>query len=122
MSIEVDRNIVKNLTAYTAKGKITVNDFIYEVKKFYERNPTENVLWNLLDADLWGLNAKDMESISSSTLSYKSDYIRIKVAIVVCDEHSYDLSIWFRNYAEMDDSPFRIEVFKSLTEANKWLE
>lgn len=122
MAIQITQNRSNDLTSFIGTGRIKVSDLMHEVANFYKGRPTKNVLLNFLDADLWEVNAKDIEFISSYIMRYQSNFNREKTAIVTGDEHSYNLSIWFRNWGEFNKIPFQVKVFKSLTEAKQWLD
>lgn len=122
MSIESKVSRIKQLTTYTVTGEVTLEEILNEVEIFYQDDPTENVLWNFLKADLWRLNAKGAEQISSFPRRYDPDNRRKKTAIVAQDEHIYQLSGWFKQYGEIDELPFDVKIFRTLEEAYFWLD
>lgn len=120
--INIEVSLIRQLTIYTLTGKTTLHDLLEEVENFYKEEPTENVLWNLLEANLYNLNAKDAEVISSHSARYDNNIKRRKTAIVSNNEHTYLLAEWFKLYGEMDNLPFKVGVFESLSEAKHWLD
>ncbi len=122
MAIQIEIDEPKKLTSYTVTGKITLVDLLNELESFYQGTPTENVLWDLSDAVLYKINAKDAEMISNFGSRYGVGSNRKKTAIVATDEHLYRLAVWFKEYGETDNLPFKVKVIKKLSEAHQWLD
>lgn len=122
MTIQIEIDEPKHLTIYTVTGKVTLVDLLNELESFYQGTPTENVLWDLSDAVLWKITAKNAEAISKFGSRYGVSNNRKKTAIVATDEHPYRLAVWFKEHGETDNLPFKVKVFKKLSEAHQWLD
>jgi len=121
MSIQKETDISNELTTYTVNGKVTLDEILSEVESFYDGDPTPNVLWDFRDAILWAINAKDVEIISSYRSRFTEGSIRKKTGLIISDEHSQNLAIWFQGYGKIDELPFGVEVFRTKSEAIEWL-
>ncbi len=121
MPIQKKTSQFEQLTEYIVTGKVSLSEFMAELSAFYSGEITPYVLWDLTDAVLWNINAKDAEVLSSHRGRFLQAENRVKTAFVADHEHSLNLSTWFKQYGEMDRLTFQVEVFSSLTRAKEWL-
>jgi len=112
----------KHLTTHILIGKITVEDLLAEIKKFFDTEPTEHNLWNLLDADVSAIDSVDIKKLSRFPLEHTPSRVRGKTAIVAADDLSYGLSRMYQTWAEIEGQKVQIQVFRSLENAQAWLD
>jgi len=111
----------KQLTTHTLIGKITVEDLLAEIKKFYDTEPTPNNLWNLLDADLSRIDSIDIERLAQFPQEYVPSRVGGKTALVSSDNYAYAMSRMYEMFAEIAGQKVQIQVFRSLEDAQTWL-
>ncbi len=121
MPIQKNTSHFLQLTEYIVTGKVGLDGFMAELSVFYSGETTPYVLWDLTDAVLWNINAKDAEVLSSHRGRFLQAENRVKTAFVADHEHSFNLSTWFKQYGEMDRLTFQVEVFTSVIKAKEWL-
>jgi hypothetical protein len=112
----------KLLTTHTLIGKITVEDLLAEIKKFFDTEPTPHNLWDLLDADVSAIGRDDIGKLSRFPLEYVPSRVGGKTAIVAADDLSFGLSRMYQTCAEIEGQKVQIQVFRSLENAQAWLD
>jgi len=115
----VDSN--KQLTTHTLIGKITVDDLLAEIKKFYDTDPTPNNLWNLLDADVSTIQTLDIKRLSQFPREYVPSRVGGKTILLSSHHLAYGLSRMYEMYAKIAGQRVEIQVFRSLEDAEAWL-
>jgi acyl CoA:acetate/3-ketoacid CoA transferase len=116
---DVDSRI--QLTTHTLIGKITVEDLLAEIKKFYDTEPTPNNLWNLLEADVSDIESFDIKKLAQFPREYVPSRVGGKTALVSSNDLAYGLSRMYKMYADIAGQKVEIQVFRSLEAAQTWL-
>ncbi len=112
----------KQLTTHTLIGKITVEDLFAEIKKFYDTEPTPNNLWNLLKADVSKIDSFDIKKLAQFPREYVPSRVGGKTALVSSHDLAYGLSRMYKMYAEIAGQNAEIQIFRSLEDAQTWLD
>jgi hypothetical protein len=122
MSITSQTDKSRNLTIFTASGKITLADGIGVMESFY-KNPTQNVLLDFshqTDTPVV-LTSEDLVTFFSYLTIKKERRPEGKTAIVASDDLRYGMSRMAEALAEMENLPWKMKAFRSMDEANNWL-
>ncbi len=122
MPIDTQTYPSSQLTVFTVLGEVPFVDYASEVKKFYSNEPTRNTLWDLTQANVWKINAKDLESILAHVMKEYDDVRKGgKTALVTRDNHTVNLCRFIKYVAEMDNASFEVKIFSTISEAKDWL-
>ncbi len=111
----------RNLTIYTCKGQISVDEIKKKVKSFYEDAPSRNVIWDLTEADLSSITADEISALASGVERLAHSREGGKTAIVVPEDISYGFGRMYQIFAEIYAQIADIGVFRSILEAERWL-
>ena len=108
-----------DLTCQLVEGRINLDEIIETLIKFYESDPTKNVLWDYRDAVLDNFSVDDIHIIVDRIEPYAESRTGGKTAVVAPNDLAFGLSRAFEMIG--DRLPFEIEVFRTLSDAIKWL-
>jgi len=113
---------VKELTTYTATDKLTFDEAMAEVKMFYNL-PTKNVVWDLNGVSELNISSDEVREIASFNPRYENlSRINGKTAIVAPKDLTFGISRMFQAMSEYVDAPFTVMIFRTMGEAQEWLE
>jgi len=116
--IDLDNDIM----IFTATGKMTFDEAMLEVKKFYDQ-PTKNVMWDLRNvSDLKFSTEEVIELAGFDQRAESSSRIDGKTAIVASQDLIYGLGRMFQSLSEFNAVPFAVMIFRSMEEAREWLD
>ena len=111
----------KKLTIFKATGVLRYDEIISTVKSFYEGQPTENVLWDLVEITEAQLTSEQVETIAGFDLRYESTRPKGKTALVAPKDEVFGLSRMFSTLSEIKDIPFQLNIFREIEQAYQWL-
>jgi len=111
----------RNLTIYTCKGQISVDEIKKKVKSFYEGTPSRNVIWDFTEADLSSITADEIRALASGVKKLAHSREGGKTAIVAPEDISYGFGRMYQIFAEIYAQIADIGVFRSKLEAERWL-
>ena len=112
----------KNLATFTAAGKLTLDEVMPVVKMFYDQ-PTKNVLWDLTAVSDLNFHLDEVREIASYQQRHESPIRnKGKTAIVASKDLIYGLGKMFQSLSEMSNVPFAVMIFRTMEEAEDWLE
>ena len=114
-------DIKRNLTIYTCKGQISVDEVKKKVKSFYEVAPSLNVIWDLAEADVSSITAGEISALASGVKKLAHSREGGKTAIVAPEDVSYGFGRMYQIFAEIYAQIADIGVFRSKLEAERWL-
>jgi hypothetical protein len=114
-------DIKRNLTIYTCKGQISVDEVKKKVKSFYEGAPSLNVIWDLAEADVSSITVGEIRALASGVKRLAHSREGGKTAIVAPKDASYGLGRMYQILAEIYAQVIDIGVFRSRSEAEHWL-
>lgn len=120
INFSIDRT--KDLTVFNFSSEVTITEFIATLNDYGKQKPTRLELY-----DVRGLSG---ERFTTKNIQGLADFLRkhadkrpseSKTVIVVSETIDYGLS---RMISMLTDGqvPYRIEVFRSVEEANQWLD
>ncbi|MDJ0912539.1 MAG: hypothetical protein QNI95_03160 [Desulfobacterales bacterium] len=114
----------RNLTIKTVKGKMSASEIKTAISEFWESELTLNALWDLSRASVLPITPQDVADITSHVNTYKERFEGRKggkTAIVASDDLGYGMSRMFQTHGEGKDYPFQMEVFRTKSDALKWI-
>ena len=120
MTMSIEKDIKRNLTIFTATGKVSSTEIIEAFKTSMSKGATEKVMWDLTKAN--GKETKMMGAELKELIETSRKYHKPKkTAVVATDPVIYGLS----KMAEAQMQQYgneELAVFKSLLDAFVWLE
>ena len=120
MTMPIEKDIKRNLTIFTATGKVSSTEIIEAFKTSMSKGATEKVMWDLTKAN--GKETKMMGAELKELIETSRKYHKPKkTAVVATDPVIYGLS----KMAEAQMQQYgneELAVFKSLLDAFVWLE
>ncbi len=119
--IESTVDSTRDLTRYTCRGRVTVQEIAQVVETFYQDTPTRLVLWDFREADLRGVVGDDVRCLASRVKQLAHSRAGGKTAIVASEDLAF---AWGRMYAltaEVSHQQSPVRTFRDLDEAEKWL-
>jgi len=113
-------DIKRNLTIYTCKGQISVDEVKKKVKSFYEGAPSLNVIWDFTEADVSSITADEIRALANGVKKLAHSREGGKTAIVAPEDISYGFGRMYQIFAEIYAQIADIQVFRSRSEAEHW--
>jgi hypothetical protein len=122
MPISSKIDLDNDIKIFAATGKLTFDEAMLEVKKFYH-HPIKNVMWDLRNvSDLKFSTEEVVELAGFDQRSESSSRINGKTAIVASQDLIYGLGRMFQSLSEFNAVPFTVMIFRSMEEAQEWIE
>ncbi len=121
MSITSTIDQVNELTIFTVKDNPTFDEFIIEIKAFYEGEPTRNTLWILTPGTLWDLSGHHIEKMAHFAPRFDKKRSGAKTAIVAPDEVTKALTQLFVLFGSSKKLPFKVRIFETTELAMQWI-
>lgn len=128
MPIKTVVDTEKNITVHIASGNLTFDEIAKALTSFYESSEMpETVIWDGRNASLKNFSSSQLEQIATYPTRFNTGKSRIKGglrAIVAPTDLDYGLSRVIEILTEFSEQalPYKIKVFRSMEEANKWIE
>ena len=120
ITIDFSKN---NIVVYTVVGEFTLEDYFDAIQRLEasdQYNPDIDTIWDFTRATGEKLTMDDIYTIAENNQKLASDRKKgWKVAVVAGSEFDYALGRMYEAYADLVDN--RIEIFKSIDEARKWM-
>lgn len=111
----------KDLTVFTAKDDLNLDEIQEIIDVFHTDATTRNVLWDLSRIELWNLSGDDVERLAHSSSRLQNPRKNVRTAIVAPDQFTNCLAQLFTLYGESVNIPIEVRVFKNLQEAMQWI-
>ena len=122
MSITTIVDNDKQLTTHTAIEETSFEETMTTLKQFYEGKSTINVLWDFRRGSMALLSSVDLERIVDYVTFHSEKRAGGKTAIVVSRDLEYGISRVIETLREIRKVPLQLLIFRSMEEANQWLE
>ena len=123
MPIKKQIDPTKDLTTIIFSGEISYREIIHAMTLYYEGvdgPPTKRVLWDYSRATAENLSVDELEDIAHIRINSKDKMIPGKTAVVAPMDIAFGMSRMFQ--AKTLGTQRYLMVFRSLEEANEWLE
>ncbi|MGD8266971.1 MAG: hypothetical protein PVF55_02310 [Desulfobacterales bacterium] len=111
-----------NITVHRVAGPLAADDLRRTAKRFYAQDVTLNVLWIDAGADLSAISSDEFTWIVDELKTYTHSREGGKTAFVLSEAVNYGLGRMVEMLAQAMDMPFEFRSFKTLAEAQAWLE
>jgi hypothetical protein len=122
MSITTSVDNDKQLTTHTVIGEVSFEEGMTTLKQFWEDRPTMNVLWDFRKGSLARVSSVDLERIVDYVAVHSEKRAGGKTAIVVLRDLESGLSRILDTLRDIRGVPFQFKIFRSMEEANQWLD
>ena len=120
--IETHVHEFKNLTNFRLKGKVTAEQIIAVIEKFYNEKPTRYVLMDFSAAQIAHLATEEIKRIAGVIKKYKDARIVKKTALVFSSDAEFGLGRMFEGISGVEGIPQEYMSFRNVEEAEKWLD
>lgn len=121
MPIKVETDVDKQLTTFRVTGEATFEEGLSANRAFYAGDPTRNVIWDFSTAILDKITNDQFKQIVDSVKHLTEKRKNGKTVFLVSRDLEFGVSRMMQVFAEMNGSPFSVQVFKSKDEAARWL-
>lgn len=121
MPITVSEKPESDLTVFTVEGTPSFEEFMSELRSFYDGSPTRNVLWNLDRASVWELTVAQIERLALYAPRIKKSSPDAKTAFVVSDDLTESMTALFIQYGLSKGLKRQTAVFPTQEDALAWL-
>jgi hypothetical protein len=122
MSISSHIDDAKKLTTYTVSDKLTFDEAMAEVENFYKQ-PTKNVMWDLSNVSELNFSSEEVRKIAGFNQRLESlSRINGKTAIVAPQDLIFGIGKMFQSISDYIDVPFIVMIFRTMEEAQSWLD
>ena len=121
MPISIETNSELDLTVFKATGTVPFSEQMNVLKIFYEGSPTKNVIWDFTEVDEVDISNNELHAIVRYTKMQSTRRQKGRTALVVNTELKYGLSRMASIFAEIENTPWAMEVFKNMDEAIAWV-
>jgi hypothetical protein len=111
----------RQLTIHTCSGTILKQEVIDVLKVIYSSEPTPNHLWDLTGADFSQINGDDMQEIAEFVKQNAPREIYGRIALVSASSLAFGLARMFEALTDHAGLPVKMNVFRSLEEAEEWV-
>ena len=81
-----------------------------------------NVLWDLRKASLVGISSRQINEAINSIMPYAEKRAGGKTAFLISNDPDYGISRMIQTLIDVKNIPFKVEIFKTIDEAVKWID
>ena len=110
-----------DLTIFNATGTVPFKDQMDVLKSFYQGSPTKNVVWDFTRADEINITSDELRAIVKYTRVHSVKRDGGRTALVVNTELKFGLARMASTFAEIEETPWDMEVFENLQAAISWI-
>ena len=121
MPVSIEKNSKIDLTIFKASGEMPFSEQMNVLKRFYEGSPTRNVIWDFLDVDNVNMSNSELQAIVKYSKAHSDKRMGGRTALVVNTAFKYGLSRMASIFAEIESTPWDMEVFGNMDEAIAWV-
>lgn len=121
MPVSKETDAALDLTIFTATGTVPFSEQMEALKVFYENTPTRNVIWDFTRVDEVRISGAELQEIVRYTKMHAKRRRGGRTALVANTELKYGFSRMASAYAELEETPWSMEVFEDLNKALAWI-
>jgi hypothetical protein len=115
----------KDLISHVCTGKISIDEILTAVKKYFSGEVTKDVLWDFAEADV-DMRQPEIDRLIIYLRTIPPEELEKRrggrVAIVAPKEYVFGIMEQFKGWSEMWDAPFEFQMFYHADEALGWLK
>lgn len=119
--IDIHIDPLNDLTVKTVTGKISADEVIEVIEKFYSDQPTKYVIWNFMEADGAQISPNDIETINQTISKHSYKRIGGKTALVVSRDYGYGMSRMHQTSAETHGINIKYYITRDMDDARRWI-
>lgn len=120
VSTTLDRG--RGLTTVTLTGALGIQELLLILRQVYESDVTPLILWDLSAADLSDVTPAQIEKIAHVAKQFGHLRAGGRGAFVTRDDLNFGLARMLEIYADLQQYPIALAVFKTTADALNWLE
>jgi hypothetical protein len=121
MPISIEKNLGLDLTIFKAIGKVPFKEQMNALESFYEGAPTKNVIWDFMEMDEPNISNDELHAIVEYTKAHSAQRKKGRTALVVNTTFKYGLSRMASIFAEIENTPWVVNVFEDMDAAMAWV-
>ena len=110
-----------DLTIFTATGIVPFSEQMKILRSFYHGSPTRNVIWDFTQAEEVKISSTELQTIVQYTKAHSAQRPGGRTALVVDTKFKYGLGRMASTFAEIEATPWDMEVFDHLDQAMAWI-
>lgn len=122
MTISTSHDPSRDLTIFTAAGELTYAEQMTVLQAFYGGAPTANTIWDFRAINGNRISSEEVGNIISFVKQNADRRKKGKTALVAGTDLDFGLSRIGEIYADIEKLPWRIQAFRSMDAALKWLD
>ena len=119
--VEVSIDTEHDLTTFNCSENLTEQEILNEIHAFYRGHITKHTIWHLGSSSSNSISTSAFRTIFETIHSLKDPRRGGRTAIVASKDLEYGLGRMMQTWADIDEFPYEIEVFRILEEAREWL-
>ncbi|WP_205743372.1 hypothetical protein [Geobacter sp. FeAm09] len=109
------------MTVFTAKGELTFDGQMAALRDFYNGTPTADVIWDLRMTSGNRISVVELRKIVVFIKQYADRRPPGRTALVSADNLDFGWGRVVEMYAEIENLPWHIRTFSSMSEATRWI-
>jgi hypothetical protein len=121
MAISLSYDKTRDLTIFTIRGNLTFDQQIKVLKKFYHEGPSANMLIDFRKMEGNRISSAEIKKIIFFAKKNEDRRAHGKTALVSNRDLDYGLSRMSATYGEVKKLPWKIQAFRSMDAALKWI-
>ena len=122
MSIIMKIDHGRELTIHKVTGEVFCEEIITALKHYWGDQPTKNLLWDCTRANMNHLFYSEARTIIDYDIPKTNKRSGGKTALVGPKNLEFGMLRTLKALREFQNPSYQIEVFRSLVEANQWLD
>ena len=121
-SIQRQVDTTGQMTTFTVKGTVKLEDINHAIQEFYEKGPlTKNSVWDLTEATLDNLDSSEIYVFAQTPRPFLQMREGGKTAIITPTDLAFGLSRMFEYSVTSEAMPIDTKTFRTLEEALSWI-
>jgi hypothetical protein len=113
--------VSSDLTIFTVIGQVTHDEIKEVINEFYEGVTSKNVLWDLNRGNFELISNEEIQDLVNIPRSQYLARKGGKTAIVAGKDLAYGMARIYEARSRTDPVPFETRIFRTIEEANQWL-
>ena len=122
MSIIMNVDHGRELTIQKVIGEVFYEEIITALINYWEDQPTKNLLWDCTRANMNHLFYDEARRIIAYDIPRTNERSGGKTALVGSGDVEFGILRTLKTLRDFQNPPYQIGVFRSLEEANQWLD
>jgi len=112
----------RDLTVQTCLGDVSAREIREAIVSVYDGEPTRHQLWDLTGANLAAIQKESIREFAKLVADHGNSRPGGKTAIVSPVDLGFGLARMYGAMADITGQQVQVRVFRSLDEANAWID